>query len=52
MVSSKIFECDRYKKLYEEEKKKNEELERQIKKLHELLLGSMEIIKEKKKVKS
>jgi hypothetical protein len=46
-ISNKVFECDRYKKLYEREKRKTEELERQVKELRDLLINSMDVLKVK-----
>lgn len=53
MVSNKMFECDKYKKLYLEEKKKVEELERRLQEMSELLTTSLEVLSSvKKEVKS
>lgn len=44
MVSNRMFECDRYKKLYEEEKKKNEELLKEIEKLNKIITDSIKTL--------
>ena len=51
VVSNKVFECDKYKKLYLEQKKENEELQRRLQEMSELLTNSLELLKKEVKQK-